>query len=361
MRRITVVAVLCFILNFVIGVNIALAREPENPQLTLQQAIDKALLNSKSIKSADYDIDRTEELRDKAADKVMYTPYDEATTAAETAFTGLQKADTNWQMAKRTYEAEQDSLVMKVIKAYNGLLQATENVKMAEAQLKYDNSQHIIALAKNRVGLLNKAELVESEATVETSKSDLEAKKKALDDSYEAFNLLVGLWPEDRPVLTDLPGYEELTVNNLDYEVQKAFEQSPTVWLAQKNVDLAKIAYNIWNYDSTSEPIKVVKIDLDKAKLDAADTNEQFKNLVRTIYYKTKQLEEQYAGCQESVKVAEEALRVIRVKYEVGMVTAADVTAAEIALEKAKKLEFDTLCEHDILTYAFQKPWAYAG
>lgn len=361
MRRMVVLAALGLLLNFIAPVNLALAKEPENPELTLQQAVEMAVSNSKSVKSAQYDIDRTAELREKASDKVQFTPIDETTTAGEAAFTNLQQADRNWQMSRRTYEAEQDSVVMRAYKAYNGLLQAMENVRMAEIQLKDNNNQHNIALAKSRVGMINKAELIQSEAVVQTAKADLEAARKALDASYEEFNLLVGLRPENKPVLVGAPVFEELQVSNLDYEAQKALEKSPTAWLAQKNVDLAQIAYNIWNYDATAGSIKVTKIDLDKAKLSAQDTNEQVKNLVRSLYYSIKQLEEQHASAQESIKVAEESLRVTKVKYEVGMATATDVTTAEITLEKAKKQVFDILCQHEILIYAFQKPWAYAG
>ncbi len=361
MRRMAVLVALGLLLNFAALAGVASAKAPENIELTLQQAVEMAVSNSKSVKSAKYDIDKTSELRDKAGDKVEYTPIDEASTAAETVFTRLQQADRNWQMARRAYEAEQDGVVMRVYKAYDGLLQAAENVKMAEAELKYSNSQRNIALAKSRVGMVNKAELIQAEADVQAKKAGLEAAGKALEAKYEELNLLVGLQPQAKPVLVSTPVFEELQVNDLDYEAQKALEKSPTVWLAQKNVDLAQIAFDIWNYDATGESIKTVKIDLDKAKLSAQNTNDQFKNLVRSLYYSIKQLEEQHAGAQESIRVAEEALRVTKVKYEVGVATAMDVANAEISLEKAKKQVFDILCQHETLTYAFQKPWAYAG
>ncbi|MDD3654986.1 MAG: amidase family protein, partial [Desulfotomaculaceae bacterium] len=176
------------------------------------------------------------------------------------------------------------------------------------------------------------------------------------------FNFLVGLWPEDKPILVDKPQYNELVVNDLDYEVKKALEESPTVWLAQKKVDLAKSVLSIYNYaDLSIEPYKVKEIDLEKAEVSAEDANEQFRKLVLTLYYNIKQLEQQYLIAQGNALVAEELLRVIKVKYEVGMATAPEVLAAETAFEKAKKQEFDILCQHEILTYAFKKPWAYAA
>ncbi|MDD4170363.1 MAG: TolC family protein [Desulfotomaculaceae bacterium] len=362
MRRIAMLVVLCIALNCIIAADCALARELETPELTFQQAVESAKSNSNTLKNADYDIDRSKELRDTAADNVLYTPLEPSTTAAERAFTGLQQSDLNWRMVKRAYAAEEDRVVMQVYQSYNGLLQAIENVKLAEVQLKNEEWQRTVASASYRVGMLNKMGLVQAEAAVATAKSILEANRKALDDAYQKFNLLVGLWPEYRPVLVDNPRYKELEVNDLDYEVKKALEESPTVWLAQKKVDLAKSVLSIYNYaDLSIEPYQVKEIDLDKAEVSAEDANEQFRKLVRTLYYSVKQLEQQYLIAQESVKVAEEALRVIKVKYEVGMATMPEVLAAETAFEKAKKQQFDILCQHEVLTYAFQKPWAYAG
>ncbi|MDD3653223.1 MAG: TolC family protein, partial [Desulfotomaculaceae bacterium] len=228
MRRIAMLLVLCIAVNFIIAINSALAREPETPELTFQQAVERAKSNSNALKNANYDIDRSFKLRDTAADKVKYTPLEPSTTEAERAFTGLQQADLNWRMAKRAYAAEEDSVIMQVYQSYNGLLQAIENVKLAEIQLKNEEWQRIVASVSYRVGMLSKLEMIQAEAAVTTARSTLEANKKALDDAYQKFNFLVGLWPEDKPILVDKPQYNELVVNDLDYEVKKALEESPT-------------------------------------------------------------------------------------------------------------------------------------
>lgn len=54
-----------------------------------------------------------------------------------------------------------------------------------------------------------------------------------------------------------------------------------------------------------------------------------FEEITRSLYYGVKSLEESYAGTQERVRAAEENLRVPRVKFDVGVATAADVAAAE--------------------------------
>ena len=71
------------------------------------------------------------------------------------------------------------------------------------------------------------------------------------------------------------------------------------------------------------------------------------------------QMEEQYNGYLGSEKVAEESLRVTKIKYEVGMATQADVIDAEMSLAQAREDLIDLTCEHEIQVMYFCKPWTY--
>lgn len=337
------------------------AKEPASPEFTLQQAIEQAKAHSETLKSMKYDVDRGYEVRQYVGDKVEFTPLEASNSAADTLFKNLMSADLTWRSAKRSYEAQEDTIVMTTYKTYYGLLQAIENVKVAKIQADSADWQHRVAAATYRVGILNKMGMLQADATLAGSKATLEAANKALEDSYQKFNQLVGLWPEDRPVLVDKPSYNEVKIDNLDYEVAKAMAASPSIWLARQKVDLAQINLNLYSFNNSSEPYIAKQIDLEKTEIAVQDTTEQLGKLVRTLYYTIKQTEEQYATAQENVKTAEEALRVVRVKYDVGMATSAEVHAAEAALAQAEKSFFDLACQHEIYALAFQKPWAYAA
>lgn len=341
----------------------ALAKDPATPEFTLQQAVEKAKANSKALKLANYDIDRGLLVRDNAADKVEYTPVGPTTDPAAKVFTGLVQADLAWQMAKRSLRAQEDTVEMKAYQAYNGLLQAQEKVRVAEAQLKDAEWQHRMAVVSHRVGVLNKTGLIQAEAGLTSARAGLEAAKSSLNDAYQSFNQLVGLWPEDRPVLTERPEFEVIEINSLDAEVNRVLAESPSIWLAQRKIDLAKITLDLYDLtDNTQvDPYDAKEIDVEKADVSAADSKEQMRKLVRTLYYTVRQLEEQYAGAQENLELAEETLRVTRVKFDVGMATQKEVLAAEAALAKAEQSLLDLSCQHEVLVLAFKKPWAYAA
>jgi outer membrane protein len=337
------------------------AKEPATPEFTLEQAVELAMANSETLISSDYDVMRGYEVRQYVGDKLVFTPLESSGTAADTAFKNLMSADLNWRSAKRSYEAQQDSVVMQTYKLYFGLKQAINNVKVAEIQAVSADWQHRASAAYYRVGLLNNMGMLQADATLTGARNNLEAAKQALEDTYQKFNQSVGLWPEDRPVLVDKPSFNAVKIDNLDFEVAKAKAASPSVWLAQQKIDLAQISLNLYNFNNASEPYIAKQIDLTKTEISAQDTTEQMDKLVRTLYYTIKQSEEQYAATQDSVKTAEESFRVVKVKYDVGMATLTEVHAAEAALAQAEKSVFDLSCSHEILEYAFQKPWAYAA
>lgn len=361
-RRLLTILTISLVLNFwLAGARAWAAKEPAVPELTLEQAVERAKANSLTLKSMKYEIDRSFAVRQYVGDKLEFIPLEASGSAADTMFKDLMSADLNWRMAKRSYEAQADTVVMQVYKTYFGLLQAIEGVKVAENQLKSASLQHRVAAAQYRAGMLSKTGMLQADASLAVAKANLEAANKALEDSYQKFNQLIGLWPEDRPVLVDEPSFNAVEIYNLEFEVAKARAASPSVWLAQQRIDLARINLDLYNFNNEPEPYVAKEIDVTKSEIAVQDAFEQMDKLVRTLYYTIKQLEEQYTSAQESVKNAEESLRVVKVKYDVGMATLAEVYAAEAALAQAKKLLFDLTCQHEILALAFQKPWAYVA
>lgn len=342
--------------------SVAWANNPATPEISFQQAVEKAKENSKALQNANYDVDRSYKVRENAGDDVVFIPSEASTSSADRAITGLVQADINWQSSKRTLSAQEDSVVMQVYQLYDGIIQGQAKVQVAEVQLKSAERQRTVTDANVRVGILNRMSLIQAQSTVETAKSTLETAKKSLADTYQKFNQLIGLNPEDRPALVDIPIFNELNVDDLEAAVSRAIDASPTVWLKEQQIDLAKLNLDLykWN-DSSSDPYDAKKIDVNKAEVTAQDTKDSMAKLVRTLYYNIKQSEEQYPSAQESVKVADENLRITRVKYEAGMAIEPDVIAAEAALAQAKQTLINIVCQHDTLVYAFSKPWAYAA
>lgn len=357
MKRFFVTIAICGL--FLFCPTAAWAKEPETPELTLEQSIDRALVNSASVKSGQYSIDQAYEVRKLSSQYLQYVPVGPSEISVTRFFYALQQADLNWQMARKNYTLREDSVELAVHQAYNSILQAQEKLNVSEKALRSAERQRMVADISYKVGIINQLAKAQAEATLSGAKGSYEEALKVLDDAYQKFNYLVGLWPEDRPRLTEVPSFEKLSVIDLNNYIERMLEENPSLWQADATVALAKTALDTFDPTNASEPYKSKEISVDKAILTAADSKEQARKALRTLYYTVGGLEDKYPAVVEQVNVAEENLRVTKLKYEVGMVTSTDVAVSETSLAQAKQQLLDMVCQHDVLKLAFSKPWAY--
>ena len=63
--------------------------------------------------------------------------------------------------------------------------------------------------------------MVQENQSYAAAQTSLTTAQANLDTAYQKFNQLVGLAPDDRPVLTDQPSFAPLVIGSLDAEVSR--------------------------------------------------------------------------------------------------------------------------------------------
>ena len=338
----------------------AWASEPATPEMTVNDAIQRALTHSNSIKKAAKSVDLTDYVREYKADRLNYMPTEPpGMPAVEATWADLLTANLNWRMAEKSLTAEEDKVALDACNKYWSIQQAIGNVETAKLSLKQAELDWQKASAYNKAGLTSMETLLGAEAQLSAAKAALKDAQNNLDKAYADFNQLIGLRPEDRPVLTDEIVFAPLEETNLNFIVATVIENSPTVWLAQQKVELQKTLENLMFYTGEYVTYKQRKTEVEQARLDAASAEDAVETLTRALYYSVRTLEENYPAAEQAVKVAEENLRVTELKYQVGMAIKADVVASEASLAQARQKLLDLKKNHAYLKLALTKPWAY--
>lgn len=334
----------------------------DRPQLSLDEAVNAALSYSKTLQLAEYDIDRSREVRDDAGDNVDFIPLGSATVSSDSVYKKLVSSDLSWQMYKKTRNVKADQLVMQVFQAYNNVLNAEEKIIVAEKALANAEWQRRAARIGYRVGTVSLSSQLLAESSYEVSVASLQAAKESRDDAWTKFNALLGVEPSQRYQLTDRAELVPLEVIDLESVVSARLSESPSAWLADRNVDIARLNLDLYNWlDTNRAPYETAKIDLRKAETTAADSKDQIRQLVRGLYYSIRQLEEQYTNVEQNLKSAEETLRVKQVQLAVGTGTKGEVIAAEASVTALKQSRQQIINQHEVTRLAFDKPWAYSG
>lgn len=341
----------------------AWAGEPATPELSLNDAIARALTHSESIRKAAKQLDLTEIERDQKEKDLGYIEGGATgESEGESAYAGLLSANLTWRMSERSLTSAQDTLTLSVCGKYWAIQLAGVNLEVAEIALKQANLDLNKARVSYQVGLTAADALLAAETKQASAKYSLEKAQNDLETAYTAFNQAVGLRAEDRPVLTDELSFTPMDDDvSLDVLVARVLGNSPTVWQAEQKVEMQKILKDLMFYTGSYQPYEARKIEMDQVKLDAASAKEAAEILTRNIYYTLRSLEVSYPAAEQAVKLAEENLRVGQVKLQVGMATGADVAALETALAQSRQSLLELKKNHAYYTLALEKPWAAAS
>lgn len=358
MIRIMRMAIVISILMLIPGA--AYASEPE--KITIQEAIELALKNSSDLRQAEYDVEAAEITRDEVWDaynvvlRQTYIPGTDLHLSIPSD-SELEKSvyatNLQWLIKRKNLEMKIDTLVTSVYQKYYAVLQAAKKVDKNRILVEQDKQQLLIAQARLEVGMETPFNVSQLRAKLEASEASLETANNELINAYCDLNELLGLPLNSRPVLVDTATYEALDIDNPEEIINSIADNSPLVWIAQENVRFAEQTRGMNQFSS----YELDKAELNKAKANLDLTKEQMRQGTRAIYYNIKNLEELYKGAYNSLQVSREALRLARIKYDLGMATFAEVTAAEANYAEAEYNLFALICQHSLMKIAFHKPW----
>ncbi|MBO8127549.1 MAG: TolC family protein [Firmicutes bacterium] len=330
---------------------VALAYEPQCPELTLDEAISRALRHSRSVERSVLDVVYADEARDDVA--VMWDPQWTVTyvPGTEGIYAALLSADFGYDAAEKQKEIQEDIVVVETIKSYYDLLVAQGKVSSARGAVAAQEVQFEKMKAYFEAGMVPRIAFDQALTELARKRAELASAENELDNAYAAFNLLVGLRPEDRPVLVDEPEYREIEVSSLSSEVSSIVKDNPAQWIADEGAELQERLIGF------SEGGDLAEIRAEQAELDADELRDDTLKLLYQLYYNIRTLEKTIDTLAQSIELAEDNLRVTQLKFEVGMATKADLASAENALEQTRQELFELTCQHELLKEVFYKPW----
>jgi len=329
-RRAIIISIIT-VFAVLISTNAVTAKEPDTPDLTLQQAVDRALELSKNLKIRATEKDKAWEQRSKAQDAVNYTPTGMVNPQIETAYASLLQSELNYQMKRKNYLSLQDDIKQQVVEKYCAVMAASSALDEARKALSQAEWEKRAAQAKLQAGILSPAAITAINASYEQAQGALTNAEQNLSKAYVEFNALVGFWPEDRPQLVTEIEYNPLNVPSLTSEVNRVINNSTDIWSALQLVTIERQDLRM-----TLQPYEIEKLEIEIAELNAAQAKDELEKQFLLLYHDIVSSEGGIKAAQEGVASAEEALRVAQVQFDVGMATKGDLLKAESDLAAAK-------------------------
>lgn len=363
MRVIIVTALLLF------GINVVGAAAGEGQQaagelsgLTLEQAVERALMYSIKVELAEKDVDRAWEVREAARDWHIYNLTKTISTgdlyvstegADEDSYFRFLSANAQWTIQKKMLDITRDAIILQAKNNYYNVLKTQRKLETAKLALEKAESDYRKVKAMALVGMATALEVQAAKSEMEMKRSAVEQAKADLENAYRALNKLIGLPPEERPVLITPIEFEKIEVPSLENKIAWALspDNNPYLWSKKEGYELRKYT---WTFAESDE---AGLIDKEKAALDYQDARKETRNKMYELYDTLMTLEASYESAKEGVAAAEEALRTAEAMYDVGMATKNDVLAKKVALEEAKAALLNVKSLYSLTKETFEKPW----
>jgi len=326
-----ILSVIIAICTVLLSIGLAVAKEPATPELTLQEAVDRAMELSKTLKIQETEKGKASEQLSDAQDEVKYTPIGIVNQQIQTAYSSLLQSELNYQIKRKNYLSLQDDIKEQVIEKYCSVLSATETLEKTKKSLAQADWERRMSLLKLQVGTLAPVNIAEINASYENAQGELVQSEQELNKAYIELNALVGFWPEDRPQLVTNVEYAPLEITSLTAEVNRAINESTDLWSALQSVTIERQDLRM-----TVQPYEIEKLEIEIAQLTADQVKDELEKQFLSLYHDIVSLESGIKAAEQSVSAAEEAFRVALVQYDVGMGVEGDILAAELNLATAK-------------------------
>ncbi|MFB5759888.1 stalk domain-containing protein [Paenibacillus medicaginis] len=332
--------------------------ETNTEPLAYKDAVALAISNSNSIKSQEATLKSLNNSLEDAADDIDFVPpRNGSNDAANSAFNNYSQQQINYSKSQKKLETEKDGAGLQVKRLYNAIIDAIEKKRIADLNVADTEWKLRIAQTKRDNQMASDYDVTQAQNTLTQQKAAQEVAAKTLDDAYRSLNALIGYKADQKYEVPDTPKFEVFK-DDVEAHVGRVQGDSPTVWMAEREIEQAELDINYFNFvGSTDNAYENKEINVDLKKISVADAKKQLEDAVRQTYDQIKTLETQYAQLQASMTSAQNALDMTKKRFELGMSTEYEVFQAELQLESLKQQMTSIVTGLDNAKMAYEKPW----
>ena len=332
--------------------------EKETLTLTLQEAIDYALLNNKELEIQKLELAKAE---------ISYTENKRAIKKAEDGAEMLDKLN-----IPRTYEVTPDQIVNKALidkgvsekqnelallsanmnlemkenqirynveKAYFDLLQKQEELRISGENLALSQKQYNNSKLRYDLGMISKQQLLGIELGLSQAQSGYDAAEMIYEIQLLSFKRTLGLPLEKGIKLTSVIEVKEYEPIDLEESIKLALENNAGVIISKENAVIQPLILEATSgrFPPNTYRYRKQEVEVAKAEENLQQAKVGVEMGVRTSILNLKTAEEQIITFQNAVIMASETVKIAELSFELGQNTPADVLEANINLMNAKK------------------------
>ena len=318
--------------------------------LTLDEAVQKAIANSTSLKKLEADMDLADDDREKIYDAYAYSTSDDNLSSL-LQLVQYQTDESNNRTTKEITEGkikyEMQTAFINIINMENKIENLTRTIKNSEKELS-------IMAVKKDLNMITENEYNNYVLDLEKNKTELEKSKNELVQNYDAISLLIGGVMGTVYDLEITPTYEPLTVDGgIDSYVNRAISSDLNLKILQENLDMAKKELNAYTADQAGT-YQSKKNEISNQGLSLIDSRDELESKIRSTYDSIVSLEKTYNNDVLELEQMEADYAVMEKKHELQMITDLELEKEKASIEEKKSMILSDIYEHMLLVEKFK-------
>lgn len=252
--------------------------------------------------------------------------------------------------AEKSLEGTKENLKLQVTMAYYGCVLADRSLEVSRQARARAKEYLEVARRLYGEGLAAKKDVLDAERGLADAEAGVLKAEEASERAWSNLLTTVGLELDLRPTLTTPLEYSPGPPVNLEEATEKALEKRAEIRIAEYDVDLAETSEELAQGTPGEE---AAAIAADMARVILGMQKDLVRAQVRQAFATLNAASERVAATVKAVAAAEEALRIVNLRYREGMATALEVAMADLALQQAQLAHLQAVYDHEIAKAAF--------
>lgn len=324
--------------------------------LTVDQAVSKAIANSNTIKT----LQESKETSEDSQDDLTFAFENTEDYASNLSLTiqmkklrvALQQYDENTEVAKQKIDYSVRSIFYGIKEAQNGIELYNESMKVQADQLK-------IAEVSLKLGQMSQSEYDAKVKDYKLAESNKETLQTSIDNAYASLNELMGTNANQTyNIIFDDVAYDLMPENvSVEGKINYALAVNQTVKSKKDSADVAKYALDRYNsqYDSTSN-YKESLYSYTQASRALQDAKNSLTTSVKSNINSIKNLEQTYKDNETKLENMRSTLKVYETQLSLGQTTQIVVDAYKLSIKEIENSQQTNIYNHDLLMRQFNNP-----
>lgn len=334
------------------------------PQLTMEEALAKAIKNSPDLReiedTLDYLKESIDDIEDSAGGSVKIPNYEYkkwVNDGWQQVVSGIFQMELGEKQAKIRRDIQKLALEVTVKSYFTSIMNNQDNLELVKKNAEIQQKLYEQGYTKYRLGMLSKYNLDQLQVAAQKAKDNVAMLEASLEQQYIKLNNLMGESADKRfEYIYDMTFEPYELKLPIDQYISNALKDDMTIEMMELSLESAKFSKNYVGESNTYLDSMKQELDYDTAKRDLKTAKEQKELLLRNAYLQMGQMESMYASAEADLAKAQADYRVAQVNLQAGNATEIMVEQAKMGVISAQNALNELVYNYDMLVYTFENP-----